>query len=91
MQRCPYQRNIATFLLKEGHNSHFKFKDGFIINQDISQQTRHVDLRRFHCCANVADGGPALERHWVNVLCLLGCHYSLWFVVGLYISIDVRF
>ena len=25
----------------------------------------------FKCCANVEDGGPALEQHWVNASCLL--------------------
>ena len=24
------------------------------------------------CWASVADGGPELDQHWVNVLCLLG-------------------
>ena len=26
----------------------------------------------FYCCADVEDGGPALEQHWVNASCLLG-------------------
>ena len=28
------------------------------------------------CCADVEDGGPALEQHCVNALCLLGCGHS---------------
>ena len=24
------------------------------------------------CWASVADGGPELDQHWVNVMCLLG-------------------
>ena len=30
----------------------------------------------FWCCADVEDGGPALEQHWVNASCLLGCGHS---------------
>ena len=30
----------------------------------------------FYCCADVEDGGPALEQYWVNASCLLGCGHS---------------
>ena len=30
----------------------------------------------FKCCADVEDGGPALEKDWVNASCLLGCGHS---------------
>ena len=37
-----------------------------------SQQTQDVKLMLFQCRANVADGGPTLKQHWLNVSCLLG-------------------
>ena len=39
-----------------------------------SQLTRGVDLMLFYCGADVEDGGPTLEQHWVNASCLLGLH-----------------
>ena len=30
----------------------------------------------FRCWANVADGGPTLKQHWVNVSCSLGVQKS---------------
>ena len=37
-----------------------------------AEQTRDVHPMSVQCCANVADGGPALYRHWVNVSRWLG-------------------
>ena len=37
-----------------------------------AQQTRGVEPVQVWCWASVADGGPELEQHWVNVSCLLG-------------------
>ena len=38
------------------------------------QPSKHEALNQcwFLCCASVADGGPELDQHWVNVSCLLG-------------------
>ena len=36
----------------------------------------NIDPMLFQCCADVEDGGPALEQHWVNASCLLGCGHS---------------
>ena len=37
-----------------------------------AQQTRDVEPVLVLCWASVADGGPELDQHWVNVSCLLG-------------------
>ena len=34
-------------------------------------RTRDIHPISVHCWASVADGGPVLYRHWVNVSCLL--------------------
>ena len=34
----------------------------------------------FQCWSSVADGGPKLNQHWFNVLCLLGDKH--WFSVS---------
>ena len=36
------------------------------------QQTRYVEPMLFYCWAGVADNGPTLKQHWLNVSCLLG-------------------
>ena len=36
------------------------------------QQTRAVDPMLFECWASLADGGPTLKQHKVNVSCLMG-------------------
>ena len=38
-----------------------------------AQQTRDANPIAFQCWASVADNGPTLKLHWVNVSCLLGC------------------
>ena len=38
----------------------------------LTQQTRDIHPMLFQCWANIEDGGPTLEQHGVNVLCLLG-------------------
>ena len=37
--------------------------------------TRHWPNVAF-MCADIEDGGPVLEQHWVNASCLLGCGHS---------------
>ena len=37
-----------------------------------AQQTRGVEPVLVLCWASVADGGPELDQHWVNLSCLLG-------------------
>ena len=37
----------------------------------ITQQTRDVNPMLYYCWASVADGGPTVIQHWVNVSCLL--------------------
>ena len=37
-----------------------------------TQLSRGIDPMLFYCCADVEDGGPALEQYWVNASCLLG-------------------
>ena len=37
-----------------------------------TQLSRGIDPMLFLCCADVEDGGPALEQHWVHASCLLG-------------------
>ena len=37
-----------------------------------AQQTGGVEPVLVLCWASVADGGPELDQHWFNVLCLLG-------------------
>ena len=37
-----------------------------------AQQTRGVEPELILCWASIADGGPELDQHWVNVSCLLG-------------------
>ena len=34
-----------------------------------AQQTRYIDPMLFQCWSSVADGGPTLKQHWVNVSC----------------------
>ena len=46
-----------------------------------SQQTRYVEPMLFYCWASVADNGPTLKRHWLNVSCLLG-HNIITFLPG---------
>ena len=41
-----------------------------------TQLSRGIDPMLFVCCADVEDGGPALEQHWANASCLLGCGHS---------------
>ena len=36
-----------------------------------SQQTRHIHPMLVQCCVSVADGGPTMYQHWVDVSCLL--------------------
>ena len=36
-----------------------------------AQQTRGMEPVLGLCWASVADSGPELDQHWVNVLCLL--------------------
>ena len=36
-----------------------------------SQQTRHIHPMLVQCCVSVADSGPTMYQHWVNVSCLL--------------------
>ena len=43
----------------------------------MSQQKRYIDSMLFQCWTSVADGGPTLKRHWVNISCLLGCRVHL--------------
>ena len=51
----------------------------------LTQQARDIDPVLFQCWASVADAGPTLKQHWVNVSCLLGsehtgdwgCHWTL--------------
>ena len=40
-------------------------------NYNFSQQTQDIDPVFVKCWASVVDAGPALIKHWVNVLCLL--------------------
>ena len=41
----------------------------------IAKRTQDSHHRLVQCWASVADGGPTLDRHWVNVCCLLNsCH-----------------
>ena len=40
----------------------------------IPQQVRYVQPMLDWCWGSVADGGPTLTQHWLNVLCLLGLH-----------------
>ena len=37
-----------------------------------AQQTRSVEPVLVLCWTSVADSGPELDQHWVNVSCLLG-------------------
>ena len=37
----------------------------------MPQQTRDAKPVLFECWATVADGGPTLKQHWLNVSCLL--------------------
>ena len=43
----------------------------FRVNSEPTQQTLHVDRVLDQCWAGVADGGPTLIQHWVNVQYLL--------------------
>ena len=56
-----YQQQVTTLQLLGGSLSQ-------------PQQTRGIDPMLVYCCASVADGGPALNQHWVNAPCLLGTH-----------------
>ena len=40
---------------------------GFRPPEESSQRTRDVDLMLDWCWVDVVDGGPAYNRHWVNV------------------------
>ena len=42
-----------------------------------AQQTRYIEPGLGYCWVDVADGGPTLTQHWVNVSCLLGGLVSL--------------
>ena len=37
----------------------------------VLTKTRVVDAMLFQCWANIVDGGPTLNQHSVNILCLL--------------------
>ena len=41
------------------------------------QQTRYVEPMSFYCWASVADNGPTLKQHWLNVSCLLGHNINI--------------
>ena len=38
----------------------------------VTQQTRHIDTMLVYCWAIVCDAGPILNKHYFNVLRLLG-------------------
>ena len=42
-----------------------------------TQQTRDVHSVPVQCWASVADSGPTLNRHCVNVSCLLGIYDNI--------------
>ena len=44
-----------------------------------TQQTRGIKPVLILCWASVADGGPELDQHWVNVSCLLGSRRRIIF------------
>ena len=44
---------------------------GILYSGKVSQQTRDVDPMLVYFWASVADGGPKIDQHWVNVSCLL--------------------
>ena len=44
------------------------FKCFVFTGLNAAQQTRDVKSLLVRCWANVADGGPALDQHWVNVV-----------------------
>ena len=41
-----------------------------------TRQTRHIYPMFEQRWSNVVDGGPSLDKHWVDVSCLLGERYS---------------
>ena len=47
-----------------------------------TQQTRDVHQMLVQCWASVADGGPTLHQHWVNVSCLLGIDFICFFCLS---------
>ena len=42
-----------------------------------SQQTRYVDPMLFYCWSSVADAGPALKQHWINISCLWAVMHTM--------------
>ena len=42
---------------------------------DFTSPRTHIQVIQERC-ADVEDGGPALEEHWVKASCLLGCGHS---------------
>ena len=50
---------------------------------DKTHQTRHIYSMLDQCWPTVYDDGPTLVKHWVDVSCLLGGHWSL---IGLMLS-----
>ena len=51
-----------------------KFLESMCLKTGLStcQQTRYVEPMVVQFWASVADGGPALNQHWVDVSCLCG-------------------
>ena len=39
----------------------------------VDQQTQEIDPMLVRCWSTVYDAGPTLNKHWVNLLCLLCC------------------
>ena len=50
------------------------FDPDMLLNPDkkYHQQRRDVDSVLVYCWTNVADVGPTINKHWIDVLCLLG-------------------
>ena len=78
---------IGDFAISKFQEYHFATRTIFWSFALLTQQTRDLHPMLFQCWASVEDGGPALEQHWVNVLCLLGnesgfssplCTYRPW-------------
>ena len=51
-----------------------------------TQQTQDIDPMLVQCWASVVDGGPTLDQHWVDVLCLLGIYQTKSRAARIYLS-----
>ena len=62
---------------------------GYTHSKQATQKTRSSDTMLGYCCNNVADGGPTLTQHWVNVSCwqgkLIFC-FKLWTMHSMSVS-----